>query len=171
MSIFPATDLVSEVARAANPQKLNAAVTRLSELSSARIRSKEDFANLIDGVGDASMSAARGSATPDVVAVAPGRTAALSSAKSGQNARASDATEKFEAYIIQTCLETILPRSEQGVFGQGTAGGVWRSMIAEQLGNQIAKAGGVGLHKMLDQHWAHRDEGADAASAPPQSPT
>lgn len=170
MSIFPATDLVSEVAHAADPQRLDAAVTRLTELSSARVRSKEDFGNLIDGVGEASISAARGansSATPDVVAVARAQAGALSSARPG-HARASDVIEKFEAYIIQTSLETLLPRSE-GLFGQSTAGGVWRSMIAEQLGNQIAKAGGVGLHKMLDQHWARRGEGAD--SAPSQSAT
>ncbi|PWB81684.1 MAG: flagellar biosynthesis protein FlgJ [Methylocystaceae bacterium] len=173
MSIFPATDLVAEVARAADPRRLNAAVTRLADLSSRKVK-PEEFANLVEGASGAVKSAPPASSAGATVDVSYGPAAGggvRSSSGSIESARASDVTEKFEAYIIQTCLQTILPQSEQGLFGRGTAGGVWRSMVAEQLGNQIAKAGGVGLHKMLDQHLARHAARAEASRGPSDSAT
>lgn len=162
MSIFPATDLVVDVAHAADPQKLNAAVTRLSELSSTRAPSGVEFADLIDGVRDASKTGA------SVKTLSTGSGAShvgpLPGGVATRAARAGGAMENFEAFIIQSCLETILPKSEQGFFGQGSAGGIWRSMVAEQIANQIAKAGGVGLHKMLDGHWAQQGVAVDATA-------
>jgi len=151
MSIFPATDLVTEVAKAADPTRRNAAVARLSEISNASPNSVDGFANLV-----ADNRKALPSAKPSVVASPIG---ADSSAVSGSSSvRPGEATQKFEAFIIQSCLETILPKSEGGFFGRGTAGDVWRSMVAEQIGDQIAKAGGLGLRKLLDQNLSTRAE-------------
>ncbi len=36
------------------------------------------------------------------------------------------------------------------MYGKGNAGGIWKSMLAEQIGTQIAKAGGIGIAKMLN---------------------
>jgi hypothetical protein len=38
-------------------------------------------------------------------------------------------------------------------------------MMAEQLGSQIAKAGGLGLQKILSRHWAARFEQAQSSDA------
>lgn len=170
MSIFPATDLVVDVAQAADPQKLSAAVTRLAEMSSTRARPNENFADLVAGVRDRHMSSMRG-AGPSTIGVARSEMRALDAASGTQDRQSKDAIEKFEAYIIQSSLETILPRSEQGIFGHGTAGGVWRSMVAEQIGAQIAKAGGFGIQKTLERQWAHRGAEAKAASAVAPSAT
>ena len=56
---------------------------------------------------------------------------------------------KFEAFILQTFVETMLPKESEEVFGKGTAGGVWKSMLAEQLGAQLAKGNGIGIAKQL----------------------
>ncbi len=56
---------------------------------------------------------------------------------------------KFEAFILQTFVETMLPKESEEVFGKGTAGSVWKSMLAEQLGNQLAKGKGIGIAKQL----------------------
>ncbi|MBG0808612.1 rod-binding protein [Methylosinus sp. H3A] len=143
MSIFPATDLVTEVAKAADPSRRNAAVVRLSEMSNTSPGSVDGFANLVAD-NRKPLPAVR----PTVVAspIATSRSAAAAS----PSARPVDAAQKFEAFIIQSCLETMLPKTEGGSFGHGTAGEVWRSMVAEQIGDQIAKSGGLGLRKLLE---------------------
>lgn len=61
-----------------------------------------------------------------------------------------DAPRKFEAYLIQTVFEQLLPR-EGDAFGSGFAGGVWRSMMAERLANVVAAHGGFGLAAKLSR--------------------
>jgi hypothetical protein len=43
----------------------------------------------------------------------------------------------------------LLPKDTGEVFGQGMAGGMWRSMLAEQVSMQIAKSGKLGLARRL----------------------
>jgi Rod binding domain-containing protein len=62
---------------------------------------------------------------------------------------ADDVYRKFEAFILQTFVETMLPKNSEELFGKGTAGGVWKSMLAEQLGSQLAKGNGIGIAKQL----------------------
>lgn len=147
MSIFPATDLVTEVAQAADPTRRNAAVARLSDLSSVAPTSVDGFAELIAENRKLGQTKPSGVTSP---------IASNSSASSSMGVRPGEATQKFEAFIIQSCLETILPKSEGGFFGRGAAGDVWRSMVAEQIGDQIAKSGGLGLRKLLDHEMSTR---------------
>ncbi len=56
-----------------------------------------------------------------------------------------------------------MPEKSETVFGKGNAGHIWKSMLAEQIGQQIAKAGGVGIAKMMDK--------AHPASSPPAKPS
>jgi Rod binding domain-containing protein len=53
-------------------------------------------------------------------------------------------------------------------FGKGVAGDVWRSMLAEQLGNAVAKSGGVGIAKFLAA--AHPGEAPSDRKVPAQIP-
>mgnify|MGYP003127960065 FL=1 len=39
----------------------------------------------------------------------------------------------------------MLPTEASNYFGEGTAGEVWRSMMAEEIGNELAKNGGIGI--------------------------
>src|SRR5262249_46517464 len=60
-----------------------------------------------------------------------------------------DVYRKFEAFVLQVFVETMLPQNAQDLFGKGTAGGIWRSMLAEQLGNQLAQGKGIGIARQL----------------------
>ncbi|WP_312010205.1 rod-binding protein [Bradyrhizobium cenepequi] len=56
---------------------------------------------------------------------------------------------KFEAFVLQTFVESMLPQNASEVFGKGTAGTIWRSMLAEQIGNEMAKGEGIGIARQL----------------------
>ncbi|TFF21691.1 hypothetical protein E3C22_13445 [Jiella endophytica] len=60
-------------------------------------------------------------------------------------AREVPALEQFEGFVLRTFIESMLPSEASEFFGKGTAGSIWRSMMAEQIGNEIAKGGGVGI--------------------------
>ena len=61
----------------------------------------------------------------------------------------NSAYRKFEAFILQMFVELMLPKDATNVFGKGTAGTVWRSMLAEQISNEMAKGNGIGIAKQL----------------------
>jgi peptidoglycan hydrolase FlgJ len=144
MIVTATPDLVLDVLDAADPVTQRAATAKLNALKP----SDADFAATMDGeVGKAALAAADQSATrvsdtqPGVVNGAPVKV--IKAPASGEVYR------KFEAFILQTFVETMLPKESEQVFGKGTAGGVWKSMLAEQLGNQLAKGNGIGIAKQL----------------------
>ena len=47
----------------------------------------------------------------------------------------------FEAMFLRQTLENILPSGESTIFGTGTAGGIWRSMLADCVSAVIAQRG------------------------------
>lgn len=136
MSIFPATDIVADVARAADPHKRDVALKRLADLGGA------STAQFSSALGDTR----RASPQP------PSRhLSAASPHMRPLSARtpAEIAAEKFEALILQSWLEVLLPKEGGSAYGRGPGSGVWRSMMAEELGAQIARSGGVGLQPMI----------------------
>jgi Rod binding domain-containing protein len=144
MIVTATPDLVLDVLGAADPVTQRAATAKLDALKS----SAADFAATMDAeVGKAAAVAADQSATQvseapsDAVNGAPVRV--IKAPASGEVYR------KFEAFILQTFVETMLPKESEEVFGKGTAGGVWKSMLAEQLGNQLAKGKGIGIADRL----------------------
>ena len=64
---------------------------------------------------------------------------------------------KFEAFVLQMFVESMLPKDATNVFGKGTAGTVWRSMLAEQISNEMAKGNGIGIAKQLAKSRAAAD--------------
>ena len=96
----------------------------------------------------------------------PTRTPASSAERTpeGVSAAASKQTEafrQFESFILQSFIETMLPKNAESVFGSGTAGGVWKSMLAEKIADQISRSGGIGIAQRIAK-------GSQAASSPPQ---
>lgn len=63
--------------------------------------------------------------------------------------KAAEAFRQFEAFVLQSCIETMLPKNAEGVFGKGTAGAVWKSMLAEKLADQISRNGGIGIAQRI----------------------
>ncbi|MBA2125922.1 flagellar biosynthesis protein FlgJ [Hyphomicrobium methylovorum] len=79
------------------------------------------------------------------------RAADLSRTEHAGDARAKDAGEKFEAMYLRQMLEECLPKDSESLFGEGTSGTVWRSMLADSLATTLAKSGTIGLGKMVIQ--------------------
>lgn len=144
MIVTATPDVVLDVLDAADPVAQRAATAKLDALKS----SGADFAATMDA--EASKAAA----------VAADQSAAkVAEAQSGvvngppvqviKKPGPDEVYRKFEAFILQTFVETMLPKESEEVFGKGTAGGVWKSMLAEQLGAQLAKGKGIGTAKQL----------------------
>ena len=51
--------------------------------------------------------------------------------------------------MLSSFVGELLPKDTGEVFGQGMAGDMWRSMLAEQVSMQIAKSGKLGLARRL----------------------
>ncbi len=148
MSITPPSDIVMDVARAADPARYQEAAAKLSQPGDPAA-----FASAADA---AAREAGLGTHLPlDVHG-------ALTGLKNDTARSASaDPYRKFEGQVLQQFVEAMLPKAET-VFGKGNAGGIWKSMLSEQIGQQIAKSGGIGIAKMLN---AAHPTGANAAPA------
>jgi flagellar protein FlgJ len=155
MSIFPATDIVADVAQAADPQKARVAMRRLAEASRSANASGADFSSVLRNSHKWSANAAAGS-SGDLRVHAGAK--AVNRAEGG-GVRISDAALKFEAYFLQSFLEVVLPKGDR-IYGQGISGGIWRSMIAEQFGAQLAKRGVVGLDRIFERQFGPRSSKA-----------
>ena len=144
MAITPPSDIVLGVALAADPQKYRTAAERLQRLS-AVVGAGADMPSWQASV---TREPARDGAVADSNPARPiAPRAATGSSK--QAAGASDAFGKLEAFVLQTFVQSMLPKNASHVFGKGTAGDVWKSMLAEKLANEIARSGQVGLAKRL----------------------
>jgi Rod binding domain-containing protein len=60
-----------------------------------------------------------------------------------------EAFEKFEAFVLQSFIQSMLPENTESVFGEGLSGDMWKSMMAEQLAGSMARAGGIGIADRL----------------------
>ena len=143
MAISPPSDLVLDVSMAANPETMRAAAEKLRGMTpgvaAAKGPSREDFASL--------KAAGATEATP--------AEAVASHMK---------AYKKFEAFMLQSFVETMFTGDNEAVFGQGIAGDYWKSMMAEAIANKMADAGGVGIARMLEQQAGKAKSEATEAS-------
>lgn len=143
MIVTATQDLLLDVLEAADPLAQRAATAKLDALKST----DADFAATMEAEAGKAKAAAEQSATklseaqPGAVNGAPVQV--IKAPASGEVYR------KFEAYILQTFVEAMLPKESEEVFGKGTAGGIWKSMLAEQLGSQLAKGKGIGIATRL----------------------
>jgi Rod binding domain-containing protein len=46
-------------------------------------------------------------------------------------------------------VESMMPEDSQAMFGSGTAGSVWKSMLAEKVAAEIARSGVIGIAKQV----------------------
>lgn len=59
------------------------------------------------------------------------------------------AAQEFEAFVLQSFVEAMLPKEAASAFGGGTAGAFWRSLLAEHVARELARAGGVGIARLV----------------------
>lgn len=157
MSISLPSDLILDVVKAADPQKAQAMATRLRQASAASPSALPANALSFD---ETLADTDAPTAAPEVVAprmeglspLAASSSLALrnATALSDKSAGATPpAYRRFEAMVLSGFVDSILPEAKASLFGSGTAGQVWRSMLAERIADEVAKSGGVGLAERI----------------------
>ncbi|EFM55968.1 rod-binding protein [Brucella inopinata] len=146
MAINPPSDLVMDVARAADPQAYRMAAERLNAASGA--------AAPMGG------SAATGLARDNFGSFSENLAAGVSVRPDAQSA-ASPAYRKFEAFMLQSFVQSMFTSDTTATFGKGIAGEYWKSMMAEAMANKMADGGGVGIARLLEEQ-AARNRRAEA---------
>jgi hypothetical protein len=131
MSLAPPTDIVLEVSRAADPDRAAAVVKKLKALSAQGAASPQDFAAALD------------------TAAAPKSPSAPVLPIGSPVSRARKAETKLESVMLSEFIGEMLPKDAQSAYGQGFAGDMWRSMLAEKVADQIAASGRLGLATRL----------------------
>lgn len=58
--------------------------------------------------------------------------------------------QKFEAMVLSQFIETMMP-ANRAVFGSGMAGDTWKSLLTQKVGENVARAGGIGIAARLAQ--------------------
>jgi peptidoglycan hydrolase FlgJ len=138
---FLESDIVGDVVNAANPTKLKGGIARLAGTSGM---AQLDLASLVLDANGSSNGITSGS----VNALNP----------------KEKAYQQFEASVLRNFVEEMLPKSSENVYGEGTAGNVWRSMQADFMSQELAKSGGIGIASTLarlDEAKARSQTGAD----------
>lgn len=136
MAITPSADIVLDVARAADPDKYRAAVERLARLR-ANVSTDEVFT--LPPAQTPAGSADRTNST----------TRPLEAGATTSSRRRLDAYGQFEAFVLQSFVQSMLPKNATNVFGRGSAGEFWKSMLAEKMGDELARSGQVGIARKL----------------------
>jgi Rod binding domain-containing protein len=135
LAISPPSDIVLDVARAADP----------AEIATARLQLERRGAA---AAGAVSFAAVARTDTPS----------ATDAAANSRNAGIPKAYRKFEAVVLQTFMKSIMPKDSDAVFGKGLAGDMWKSQLAEQLGNVLADRGGIGIaNRLLKDRYVEGD--------------
>jgi flagellar protein FlgJ len=138
MAIEPPSDIVLEVARAADPERAAAVARKLSGFSTTAPPTHADFAAALETTRSTAQAPAQGS--PDMRARI-GRT--------DPSDRAGKAQVQFEAVLLNSFVSEMLPKDAPEAYGEGLAGQMWRSLLAEKISNQLAGSGALGLGRQL----------------------
>lgn len=148
MTVAPVSDLIGDVMAAADPMSQRVATSKLERLSS--MAAGQFAASINDKINAAEVTQTGAS---EVAARLPDGTSVSDSTGHAQIIKkpngSGEVYRKFEAFILQMFVESMLPKDAEDVFGKGTAGTVWRSMLAEQISNEMAKGNGIGIAKQL----------------------
>ncbi|MBV8104917.1 MAG: rod-binding protein [Hyphomicrobiales bacterium] len=140
MAFNPRSDVILEVLNAADPARASLAAERLSALAGSNAPAGDFAADL-----DKAASAPQVSLSAEGLADARSRLAQMADGPD----KAARAKVEFEATLINSFVGELLPKDAGSVFGAGSTGDMWRSMLSEQISEQIAKSGALGLSRRL----------------------
>jgi len=138
MAINPPSDLVMDVARAADPQAYRLAAERLKSISAstgpvgADTDTGSNFVSFSESLASGVRFTPQGAST------------------------VNPAYRKFEAFMLQSFVQSMFTSDTTATFGKGIAGEYWKSMMAEAMANKMADTGGVGIAKMLEAQAAQK---------------
>lgn len=138
MSISPPGDIVFDVLRASDPVRQQAATQKLNRTTEPIIR-------------PTAATPARASFESKVSAMQDGYRANLAgTGRPAPNTVVGSAHRQFETMVLQDFVQRMLPAKAEATFGEGTAGGIWKSWMADAVATEIAKSGGVGITNLLE---------------------
>lgn len=140
MAISPPSDILLDVANAADPAQVRVATARLAKLASDPTMVDTDFSKALSSAGRDGKSF---TTTPPVTATISGPLGGTNTARN-----AKEAYQKFESLLLQSFVESMLPKDDE-LYGDKESAGVYRSMMAEQFATQLSKAGGIGIAKSI----------------------
>jgi Rod binding domain-containing protein len=134
MAINPPSDIVLDVVNAADPSRLLEAQAKLkagqATLQAQRLASTEhSFDSTI------ARDHLRNNARLDAV----------------DKKQIPETYRKFEAMVLSNFLKSMMPDSDE-IYGKGATGEIWKGMMAEQLANEIARSGGIGIADKLSEN-------------------
>jgi peptidoglycan hydrolase FlgJ len=133
MAISPASDIILDVARAADPGRAMATTRALANSSSA---APADFTLALNSFHDSATARELSYQNP-----------ALFGARTESPER--KAAVGLESVLLKNVIDQMLPKDAADVFGSGVAGDVWRSMLSDKIANQIAKSGALKISDRL----------------------
>jgi flagellar protein FlgJ len=137
VSINPPSDIVLDVARAADPARSVAASERLAQMGAASTTTETSFANALSSLRAQSADEAGLRTQLDRMSERPRSTTDHMDPR-------TKAYRGLEALVLQNLVETMMPESEE-FFGEGSAGMIWKSMLAQELGADLAKKVDLGI--------------------------
>jgi flagellar protein FlgJ len=133
LAISPPSDIVMDVARAAEPADVEAARAALARRAN----------------GAAAPFALDPSATVDA-----GSVLSRAAADKAEASNPAKKFQRFEAMVLTTFIQNMMPKDTEGVYGKGPAGDMWKSQLAEKVADVMAAHGGIGIAKsMLADHY------------------
>ncbi|MCU4179537.1 hypothetical protein [Bosea sp. BH3] len=145
MAISPPSDIVLDVVRAADPTRSTTAYDRLARMAMPGSAGAQ-FANAFT---DATTAPGLADARARFASLGPLNPAAA--AKATVPPQTEKSLRQFEAQVISTFIEQMMPKSEENknTYGGGLSGDVWRSQLAEKIAGEISKSGGFGIREKI----------------------
>ncbi|WP_185975129.1 rod-binding protein [Mesorhizobium sp. WSM4310] len=135
LAISPPSDIVMDVARAADPMDIEAARAALTRRAGGAAGAfSVDTSGSLDTAASVDAGSILSRATAD---------------KAAATADPAKKFKKFEAMVLQTFIQNMLPKDTEGVYGTGLAGDMWKSQLAERVADVMAERGGIGIAKSL----------------------
>jgi Rod binding domain-containing protein len=144
MAIDAPSDIVMEVANAADPARAAAVAQRLNALAGAAGAGAADFAETLAATAPAASAPAAASGLSALDA-----RARFAAAADASDEKATKVKTEFESVMLNSFVSEMLPKDASSIFGQGLAGDMWKSMLADQVSRQIAKSDALGIGKRL----------------------
>jgi flagellar protein FlgJ len=156
VAISPPSDLVLDVVAAADLTDVQAAREKLRSSSAAA------EATLLAS-NNAGFAATVGNIENDVA-----RAKAHKSEATEGNGKVPETYRKFEASILSTFIQNMMPSDSEAVYGKGSAGDFWKGMMAEQIADAVSKRGGIGIAEQVYAQSVDRANGRVPNATPDQ---
>jgi Rod binding domain-containing protein len=141
------SDLVLDVVQAADPSGIQAAREKLKVNGAA---------------AEATLLASNGNG---FAAAVHQTSSTASSAAQVPHAKVPETYRKLEASIASTFIQSMMPAESEEIYGKGSAGEFWKSMMSEKIADAVSKRGGFGIAEELFSQSVQKAKGAVSPTA------